>query len=141
MDVGFNTVYSIELSQTLYDICVKRFKDNDNVHLVLGDSSKVMGDLLKMIKEPVTFWLDGHDSGGVTARGEIESPLMQELDIISTHQIKNHTIIIDDLRCWTIENNGFDISSIKDKILTINPDYLFTFENGFVENDILIAMI
>ena len=141
LDAGFKIVYSIELSPTLYNICIERFKDNDNVHLVLGDSNKELNGILNIIKEPVTFWLDGHDSGGVTARGELESPLMQELDIIASHTIKTHTIIIDDLRCWTIENNEFDTSSIMDKILTINPNYLFTFENGFVENDILIAMI
>jgi hypothetical protein len=141
LNAGFKTVYSIELSKALYDICVNRFKSYDNVHIILGDSSKELDLLLNMIKEPATFWLDGHDSGGGTARGEIESPLMQELEIISKHPIKTHTLIIDDLRCWHKEIQGFDTEIIKSKCLEINPGYSFIFEDGFIENDILVAKI
>jgi hypothetical protein len=141
LDAGFKTVYSIELSKALYNICKERFKNNDNVHLILGDSSKELGRLLIMIKEPVTFWLDAHDSGGGTARGEVESPLIQELEIIKGHFIKNHTLIIDDLRCWNIQVQGFDTVIIKLKCLEINPDYKFIFEDGFIPNDILVAKI
>lgn len=141
LNAGFKTIYSIELSRKLYDICVKRFEDIDNVHLIWGDSGKELGRLLTMIKEPATFWLDGHDSGGGTARGEVESPLMQELEIIKEHPIKTHTLIIDDLRCWHKEIQGFDTEIIKSKCLEINPQYSFIFENGFIENDILVAKI
>lgn len=141
LDAGFKTVYSIELSNELYNICVNRFRDNDNVCLIFGDSSKELSKILDMIKESVTFWLDAHDSGGGTTRGEVESPLMQELDIISRHLIKTHTLIIDDLRCWHKEIQGFDIEMIKAKCLEINPQYSFIFENGFIENDILVAKI
>jgi hypothetical protein len=141
LDAGFKTVYSIELSKALYDICVNRFKDNDNVHIVFGDSSKELEWLLSTINEPVTFWLDGHDSGGGTVRGEVESPLMQELEIINKHQIKTHTLIIDDLRCWHKEIQGFDTEMIKSKCLEINSEYSFIFENGFIENDILVVKI
>lgn len=141
LDTGFKMIYSIELSKALYDICVNRFKDNDNVHLIFGDSSKELSRLLSMIKEPVTFWLDGHYSGGPTAIGDLDSPLMEELEAISNHPIKNHTLIIDDLRCWTISSHGFDTMSIMKKILTINPAYFFIYANGHIENDILIAKI
>lgn len=141
LDSGFKIVFSIELSKMLYNICVDRYKDNDNVHIILGDSSEVLGELLTMIKEPITFWLDGHYSGEPTAKGKVESPLMYELEIIRGHPIKTHTLIIDDLRCWTINNNGFDVSSIVKKIRTINPNYKFIYENGYIPDDILIAKI
>lgn len=141
LNAGFETVYSIELSKALYNICIERFKDNDNVHFIHGDSSKELERLLNMIKEPVTFWLDAHDSGGGTARGEVESPLMQELEIIGKHFIKTHTLIIDDLRCWSIQVQGFDLNMIMSKCMEINPSYKFIFENGFIENDILVAKI
>jgi hypothetical protein len=141
LDAGFETIYSIELSSKLYDICIERFKDNDNVHIIFGDSGKELPKLLSMIKEPVTFWLDGHYSGGPTALGDLDSPLMQELDAIGNHYIKNHTLIIDDLRCWTKDTHGFDTLDIMKKILTINPAYFFIYANGHIENDILIAKI
>lgn len=141
LDAGFEIVFSIELSRTLYSLCADRFIDYDNVHLILGDSSKELSELLSMIKKPVTFWLDAHDSGGGTARGDVESPLMRELEIIGNHHIKTHTILIDDLRCWSVANNGFDIEMIRAAILRINGDYKFTFENGFQPYDILAAKI
>lgn len=141
LDAGFKNIYSIELGWKLYNLCVERFKDNPDVHLILGDSGKILRDLLDIIKEPVTFWLDGHYSGGSTALGDIDSPLMQELETIGNHLIKNHTLIIDDIRCWTINSHGFDKMVIMKKILTINPDYIFIFENGCIENDILIAKL
>jgi hypothetical protein len=140
LDSGFKTVYSIEIAKYFYDICVDRFRYNDNVHLILGDSGKELSRLLTMIKESATFWLDGHYSGG-PVKGDIDSPLMQELDAISNHKIKTHTIIIDDLRCWTKESHGFDIKDIVEKISSINPDYMFIYANGQVENDILIAKV
>jgi site-specific recombinase XerD len=66
---------------------------------------------------------------------------MQELDAIKNHHIRTHTIIIDDLRCWTIATHGFDAVTIMNKILTINSVYKFIYSNGHVENDILIAKI
>ncbi|HUX57068.1 MAG TPA: hypothetical protein VMV77_08845 [Bacteroidales bacterium] len=136
LDAGFKTVFSIELSKTLYNRCVDRFKNCDNVHLIHGDSSKVLGDLLTMIKEPTTFWLDAHESKPVEKN---KSPLISELRIISNHPIKTHTILIDDIRCFGMF--GFDIEIIKSEILKINKDYKFSYEYGFQADDILTATI
>jgi hypothetical protein len=136
LDAGFKTVFSIELSKELYNMCVKRFANHDNVHLILGDSSEVLGDLLRMIKEPATFWLDAHGSSTLKKN---ESPLMKELDIIGKHKIKTHTILIDDIRCFGIF--GFDVETIRSKLLKINPEYKFCFEYGFQAEDILTARI
>jgi len=146
IDAGFNKVYSIELSPLHFHNCVERFKYNLKVHLVLGESHKELEALLKNINTPVTFWLDGHYSGPHTAKGEVESPLLQELEIISRHHIKNHTILIDDLRCWSIENHGFNTAILKDKCLDINSNYKFTLENGYDKgqtfiDDILVAYV
>jgi hypothetical protein len=55
LDAGFKTIYSIELGVDLYIRCKERFSAIDNVHLLQGDSSIVLPELLKNIKEPVTF--------------------------------------------------------------------------------------
>jgi len=146
LDEGFNTIYSIELSKNLYKNCVDKFKENNNIHLILGDSGEMLDTLLTMIKESVTFWLDGHYSGGETALGSLNSPLLQELEAIKNHNVKNHTILIDDLRGWDKNIHGFDINNLMEKIKEINPDYIFTFEDGYdydlkitYLNDILVA--
>jgi len=142
LDAGFNKVYSIELSNFYYNICVEKFKNNENVHLIKGDSSEVLYDLIKNIDENITFWLDGHYSEGDTALGKMWSPLMLELESIKKHKINTHTIIIDDMRCWKISSEyNFCVDDITKKLYEINNNYELIYEDGFVPNDILIAKI
>ena len=61
---------SIELSKELYKAACNRFKGVGNIRLLQGDSGKVLPQLLEQISEPTLFWLDGHYSGGTTARGD-----------------------------------------------------------------------
>ena len=140
IDAGFKVICSIELSPNLYSHCIERF-NSDNVFLSLGDSAKVLPILLKEINEPITFWLDGHYSGEGTAMGSQNTPLLSELDIIKNHPIKNHTIMIDDLRGWYKDTHGFDTLDLMKIITGINPEYVFKLENGFIENDILVAYV
>ena len=145
LDAGFETVYSIELSESLYIYCRGRYGYYPGVYLVNGDSAIELGNILKDIHVPVTFWLDGHYSGGATVMGMVDSPLLQELDIIARHKIKTHTIIIDDLRCWTMESHGFNVQTLIERISLINTDYWFVYEDGrdrnlvIYKNDILVA--
>ena len=139
VDSGFETIYSIELDEKLYRHCVNRFKDNMNVHIIFGDSHLVLDDLLSMIRSPITFWLDGHWAGEGTSMGKYESPLIKELEAIGRHHIKTHTILIDDLRCWNKDVQGFDREALSNTCLQINPEYKISFGKGYVENDILIA--
>lgn len=141
LDAGFKKIYSIELSPTFYKECVNRFKGVSEVNLILGDSHLVLDELLNKINEPITFWLDGHYSGPDSVRGVYESPLIQELEVISRHFIKTHVLIIDDLRCWNMKEQGFDTEIIKENCLKINSQYSFVFEDGERPKDILIAKL
>jgi hypothetical protein len=42
------------------------------------------------------FWLDRHYSGGFTAKGEKDCPIIEELDAISNGSHLKHSILIDD---------------------------------------------
>lgn len=141
IDAGFETIYSIELSDKYYDHCLRRFKDNHSVKLFLGDSSKILFDVIKDIDGQITFWLDGHYSCGDTALGEKVCPLVEEFDAIKRHHIKNHIILVDDLRCWSKDREGFDTEDIKGMILEINSKYKFTLVDGLIPGDILAAQI
>ena len=50
--------------------------------IVQGDSGKVLSEILLEINEPAIFWLDGHYTAGITARGVKECPIFEELDCI-----------------------------------------------------------
>lgn len=134
LDEGFHIVYSTDILFDRYEACIERFKNDHRVHLIHADTIVFLKAILLIITEPVTFWLDAHKGNG-------KSPLMQELDIIGEHNIKTHTLLLDDLRDWHIEKCGFDTEILKKRILKINPDYTFVLEDGYVPKDILVAKI
>jgi hypothetical protein len=158
LEAGFKKVYSIELSDKYFNYSFNRFKDDKNVFIFQGDSSMILWDVIEQIREPITFWLDGHYSKDDTAIGRFCVPLIQELEQIRKHYINTHTIMIDDMRCWVKPKKnkqvcpncklypcgkyyGFYKGDIITKLLSINPIYQFSYEDGYIENDILIAKI
>jgi len=141
INAGFKYISSIELSPEFYYHCSEKFKNIENVKLFFGDTEDQLDDIISQINEPITFWLDGHNSGGPTACGKHESPLMQELEIIKKHSIKTHTIIIDDLRCWKKPQYDFDQKDVINFLKTINFEYKIVFEDGIEKNDIVVAHI
>lgn len=96
---NFKQIYSIELSENLYKDAVERFKKNNNVKIIQGDSGFILKDLVKELKEPVLFWLDGHYSAGVTAKADKDTPVLEELRSILKSEF-NHGILIDDARLF-----------------------------------------
>lgn len=97
----FKRLYSIELSDDLYRKAKSRFQRCQNVTLLNGDSGELIKDALAEINEPALFWLDGHYSGGITARGTLETPIKAELKHIFNHSFSGqHVILIDDARCF-----------------------------------------
>ena len=142
LTAGFQRVHSIELSPKYHAISTKRFAADPRVTVHLGDSSTTLRSLLPTIETPITFWLDGHWSEGDTALGQKSCPLMEELDAIAAHPIKNHTILIDDLRCWKsdYEMIKFGVEDIRKKLLTLNPNFQLTTEDSPIHpKDILVA--
>lgn len=142
LKAGFQHVISIEISEKYFQLCQEKFKKNPAVHVVFGDSSLLLSSVLSSIDAPITFWLDGHFSNGDTGKGKSNTPLLEELSAIRNHHIKNHTILIDDVRLLGVEDLDYiTLDQIKNLVLSINPNYQFKFENGYVKNDILVAYV
>jgi hypothetical protein len=81
--------------------------------------------ILSNINEDATIWLNKQNNVGL-----IET-LLIDLDDLGLHHVKNNSIIIDN-----VKHISMNILDIMNKILTINPKYVFT-----LENDMLIAKI
>lgn len=121
LNAGFKEVISIEILPEFYETCIERFKNQikeNKVHLFLGDSNERMEEMLELIKEPSLIFLDGHFNNG--------DPLWKELEILKKHPIKTHTIIVDDIPNYF--GNG---EKVKEKLLEINPNYTFTYEDSY----------
>lgn len=104
-------IISIELSVELFEKAQYRFRKDKNIEIIQGDSGKVLSKALENINEPVIFWLDGHYSSGITAKGEKNCPIFEEIDAIFKNDSFDHVFLIDDARIFigkddypTIEN-------------------------------------
>jgi hypothetical protein len=96
----FEQIYSIELSRELYEESRIRFRSAANVRLIKGDSVTALRHLMNALTRPSLFWLDGHYSGGSTARGTSDTPIYEELSQILSFDEHQNVIIIDDARCF-----------------------------------------
>lgn len=134
LDAGFQRVISIEISQSLYRSCTLKFKNNPKVELILGDSGLILKNILENIKDPITFWLDGHFSGGNTSMGESETPIIKELQQIPIGS--SNIILIDDIDFI----NSFDISRdyLENMIQNIN-NYTISYTNGPKNSTIMVC--
>ena len=100
-----------------------------DVHYYFGDSCEVLSAILTInFNKKVFFWLDGHTSYPPEAEvactpspigGNV--PIFEEIDLISKHSIKNHTIIIDCDSPTTWDNE----LELKKAIKKINNNYKF----------------
>ncbi|WP_165229480.1 hypothetical protein [Aquisphaera insulae] len=93
----FSEVHTIELSEQWHSFSKEKLASYPNVTCHFGDSVEVLRTLLPTIGEPAVFFLDAHYSGGTTAMGSEEVPLLRELELICRREQKD-TLIIDDSR-------------------------------------------
>lgn len=128
---GFEKVYSIELFDEFYDLCVNKFKDNPKVEVIHGDSFYELEKLLNSNPSiPFTYWLDGHFSGEGTGCGVMETPLMKELEVILSRNVDGELIYIDDMRMYKDFNEDVNISKIKELLKTYKPNAIVWYESS-----------
>jgi hypothetical protein len=118
----FDRIYTIELSKDLFEEARARFSGVKNVECIHGDSGVELGRILERVREPALFWLDGHYSGGVTARGAKETPVYEELRQILSSPIKSHVIVIDDARCFGTAPDYPGIEELRDFVASKRQD-------------------
>ena len=132
MKKSFSRIVSFELDQQLAVQARERFAADKQVEIVQGDSGKRLGDYLKTINEACLFWLDGHYSGGITAKGNLETPIKNELQSILSHPVAGHVILIDDARCFTGENDYPTVEELQQFVKTHKPELKFAVDTDVI---------
>jgi hypothetical protein len=130
----FEYIDSCELDEKLADRAKNIFKSYNNVTIWQGDSGQRIKDILNTIpKESICFfWLDGHYSGGITAKTDVNTPILAEIESIYNHN-NHHVIFIDDARMF--QNNIQDYPSVEAlKIFILN---LCSYAKIEIEDDII----
>lgn len=123
MKNNFDNIYSIELGQDLYEKAKKRFKKYDHIHIIQGDSGKVLPQVIDKIDKPTIFWLDGHYSAGETARGDKDCPIFEELDAIFNGKKLNHILLIDDARLFNGNGDYPTFNELEEHIKKYKKNY------------------
>jgi len=143
---GFPQIYSVEINHNFVRRARSVFARCSNVHIVEGDSGKDLWDVIKDMDKPITFWLDGHNGHPDPDSTKKNTPLMEELEQIKMHPIKNHTILIDDMHCCeTVLFDYLTKEQIASKVLEINPEYEITYvdggDQGEYKDNIMVARV
>lgn len=136
----FAQLISIELSGDLAKQAAERFKNESKIRIVNGDSSKELKTILKDINTPVVFWLDGHYSSDfwvgdkhiITAKGDKQTPILEELGHIAEHGVKNHLILIDDARLFKGKDDYPELSVVKKFVAAKMPEYRFSVQHDII---------
>ncbi len=96
----FNKIYTFEISEELVKMARNRFANKNNIEIIQGDSGVELKNILPKINQRTCFWLDGHYSDGFlhAERNNLDTPIINEIEIIFTSNIKdlNNIILIDD---------------------------------------------
>lgn len=127
----FEKIVSIELSEDLYHQAKERFKRSKHIEIIWGDSAVVLGDLVPRLYERTLFWLDGHYSGGVTAKGDLSSPILDELRHVYTSNLE-HIVLIDDAREFGTKEDYPEIEKLKEYVKDLKPDAFFEISDDVI---------
>lgn len=130
---NFEIIKSIELSEYLAFRAQKKFVNYPNIEIIQGDSGKKISAILKKLNQPALFWLDGHFSGGVTAKAEIETPILDEVKKILDHPIKSHVILIDDARLFNGKRDYPTHDELKNLISEHSTNFVYEVNNDIIK--------
>lgn len=98
---GFNLLHSIEINADNHRRAVERFAGRPNVHLHLGSSPDILGDIIDP-SMPTTLWLDAHYQGRDRREQDArrgECPLLEELRVVFSFDW-SPIVLIDDARMF-----------------------------------------
>ena len=118
----FRETHTIEVVPALAGLARGRFRKIPSVKVWDGDSSEVLRALMPQIKGPALFYLDGHDSGGITGKGAKACPVREELEIIFGSPSSGKTnVVIDDARLFGTDPDYPTIAEVRKWIQGLRP--------------------
>jgi hypothetical protein len=128
----FETIYTIELSPTLAAMVRARFRNFPHVNVVEGDSGLKLAELLPNLQSKTIFWLDGHYSAGLTARGSTDCPIYAELQSIASLCKVPFVVLIDDARCFGHDKDYPSLQELGDFVREVLPGYRMGVNNDII---------
>ena len=94
----FRSVHTVEINPDAYNESRLLLAELPNVCQYLGDSSKILPEIVLMLSSSSLFLLDGHWCGG--DRYAVECPILDEIAAITKHSDDGDCVVIDDANCF-----------------------------------------
>jgi FkbM family methyltransferase len=128
----FRTIHTIEIFEPLFRNAVEKFSGSSHIHVHHGSSEDLLPAILEMVDEPALFWLDAHYSGDGTGRGQVDSPIVKELQSIFAHPVKDHVILIDDARQFLGKDGYPTLDELRALVLGSRPGAAFQVKDDII---------
>ena len=117
---GYKHIYSCDINQDFVKSSkqkMKKYANTCTADIRHQNSEDFFRDVLPTLDKKATFWLDAHGWGG-------GMPTYSELNLINELcSVRDNNILVDDIQLFF----KHDISTLKNMILKINPNYKFEF--------------
>jgi len=151
---SFDKVYCIELRDDWVALGNQVFNEDiktNRLKIIHDDSVNLKNHIINNpdFNQRGMFFLDAHVDNSNIHNYQKRCPLFDELEAIKQLPRNDNIIMVDDLRIitqpfpWgeTIYGNIDFFKVIKEKIIEINSEYNFTYLDGHIPNDVLLAYI
>lgn len=128
-----DNIYTIELSEFHFERAQNRFAGYPNIKIIQGQSGEILPKVLVNIEKPCLFWLDAHWSEGSTAKGQTNTPILQELQCILDHRrAEEHVILIDDARLFLGKDEYPTLEAMEQSVLAVHPRWIFEVKDDII---------
>lgn len=147
IQAGFEKIFSIEISSIHVKNGKKHYEDNillGQVEIINDDSRNLYETIKQYPNKRFLFFLDAHADQSIEHERSVNCPVLEELEAIKKHPIKDHVILVDDMRLFRSQSawaRDILVDKIVEELHKINPNYKISFLKGVSENDVLCASI
>lgn len=127
-------IYTIEPAKEIFQYSQAKYSRIKNIEFLNGSSEDLFETTLLKTEGKLNLWLDGHYSGDITFKGELDSPIVHELETLSKHitRFENLAVFVDDFRLFGKSKGYPEASFLTTWAESNNMDWT-------VEHDIFIA--
>lgn len=116
----FDLIYSVEFDPRLAQRAMRKFARYPHIHIVEGDSQRVLPELLRSLTQPALFWLDAGYYGWEGVHVDRQR-LSRELEAILHHRVPGHVILMDDAHTLDGRNGALTVEGLKSRVASEFP--------------------
>ncbi|HKW74686.1 MAG TPA: hypothetical protein VJN64_04110 [Terriglobales bacterium] len=110
----FDEIYSVEYDHALAARAQKKFARWPHIHIIEGDSQKVIPEVVAKLRQAALFWLDAGYYGWAGTHGNRQR-LTTELDAILSART-DHIILMDDAHGLNGQSGAPTVEQLKQQI-------------------------